>query len=188
MNASALWKLRKINSCRCGWTLCSDDRGMCLPWEMLGGYYLPWCPCSCGPSWTLSSGITSVCLPGSSLSSPSSDLYMRQTAFGQSTPGLQPFCLWCDAQIPSSVFKNIHIFSTVVASIPIPYSAHDTLCSLPHHVFFISPPLRMVFSLPGSHYPSHSSTECLYSSSKKEYGHHFLQKSSLTFSLLFILG
>lgn len=148
MNASALWKLRKINSCRCGWALCSDDRGMCLPWEMLGGYYLPWCPCSCGPSWTLSSGITSVCLPGSSLSSPSSDLYMRQTAFGQSTPGLQPFCLWCDAQIPSSVFKNIHIFSTVVASIPIQHMTFYAPCpimffSYPHLCEWFSPCLEV---------------------------------------------
>ena len=101
---------------------------------------------------------------------------MRQVWLCQATPGLQPFYLWCDVWTPSSVFKNLHILSSAYLlshGVPNPYSTHGILCALPHNVFFFTPvTLGMVFSLPGSHYPSHFSTGRFYISSKKEDRHH----------------
>ena len=53
------------------------------------------------------------------------------------------------------------------------YWTHDILCTLLQNVFFFTfVPLCMVFSLPGSHYPSLFSTNHVFFSSKIEYRHH----------------
>lgn len=64
------------------------------------------------------------------------------------------------------------------------YWTHDILCTLLHNVFFFTfVPLCMVFSLPGTHYPSLFSTRHISFSSKIEYRHHSSRNLPLTFSL-----
>lgn len=89
---------------------------------------------------------------------------MGQVWVCQLTLGLQPSCLWCDVHTARSILKNLRMLSSAyLLSHSCPHYTHDISCSLPDSTFFfLFVPLCIVFSLPGSHYFFHSSTEFFY--------------------------
>lgn len=142
---------------------------------MLRDHYLPWCSCYWDHASTLSSGLLLSAFLALAFPCPPVIFARGMYDYARQPLVCSHFACGVMSELPA-VYSRIFILSCAYLlshGVPNPYSTHDILCALPHNVFFFtSVTLYMVFSLPGSHYPSHFSTGHFYISSKKEDRHH----------------